>query len=147
MTDVMADVPGVEADPVHPAREAVAALFTDDSPYVDDLGTMMTGFMELDVHQMTPLSAGEVQQTTLLRFTVATDDDPDLVEFVFCTYHDVEVTAPDIDPRWDTAVTQGAGVAHRVDGAWRLHRLRQLGVQSANDGDPCPDLVVVEADD
>jgi hypothetical protein len=147
MTDVLADISGVEADLAHPARDAVADLFTDDSPYMADLGTLMSAFMEQDVHQMTPLSDGEVQETSLLRFTAAADDDPDLVDFVFCCYRDVEPTAPGEDPRRDTAVTQGAGEAHRVDGTWLLHRLRQLGVQEATDENPCPDLVTEEADD
>lgn len=145
MVDVLADLEAVEADPAHPARIALADSFTSDSPYVEDLGLLLSGYIDQDVSSIT----GAVQDTTLSHFTESSADDPDFVSFVFCSYSDAELTVGGEDEPAEVVITDGAGEAHRVDGIWRLHRLQQLGreTDSAGAPNPCPDLVDLEGEE
>lgn len=142
MGDVLADPAAAEADPAHPARLGMAELFTADSPYIEDFGQLLTGYLNQEVESMAPGESGDVQQTTFLWFTEAAAVEPDFVSFVFCTYSDAQIRLAGGGSSADVGVTQGAGEARRVDGVWLLHRLRQLGHETSPPGtpDPCPDL-------
>lgn len=142
MTDILADPRPVAADPEHELAAELAKSFTDDSPYVADLTELLDGYVAQDTG-LRPGPRGVVQHTTLLEFTQAPDDDH--TSFVFCSFADgVQFhlsSGEELPP--SVGVTQGAGEAVRVDGVWRLHRLRQLGLetQPAGTPDPCPALV------
>lgn len=142
MTDILADPRPVASDPDHELAAALAESFTDDSPYVADLTELLEGYVGQDTG-LRPGPRGVVQHTTLLDFTQAPDDDH--TSFVFCTFADgvqFRLSSGEELPA-SVGVTQGAGEAVRVDGVWRLHRLRQLGLDSQPAGtpDPCPELV------
>ena len=145
MTDVLADPRLVAEDPEHELAIAVAEVFTEDSPYVRDLSLLMGGYVEQDtgIH---PGPSGLAQRSSLLHFTQAPDDDH--VSFVFCSFEDgVEYQLSDGSDRPPSVgIVTGAGDATRVEGVWRLHRLRQLGLESEPVGtpDPCPGLVESE---
>ena len=142
MTDVLADPRLVAEDPEHELAADVAESFTEDSPYVRDLSLLMEGYVTQDTG-IRPGPSGLAQRTTLLHFTQAPDDDH--VSFVFCSFEDgVEYRLSDGSDRPPSVgIVTGAGDATRVEGEWRLHRLRQLGLESKPVGtpDPCPGLV------
>jgi hypothetical protein len=148
MTAILADPGPVAEDADHRLRRELAESFTDDSPYVEDLGALLTtGYVDQDVG-IRPAPNGLAQETTLVEFTGQPSDDQ--VSFVFCTYNagvGYSLSTGEERPP-SVGVTQGAGEAQRVEGVWLLHRLRQLGneTQPAGTPNPCPDLVVADGD-
>jgi len=146
MTDVLADPRLVADDPEHELAVDVGEVFTDDSPYIRDLSVLMDGYVVQDtgIH---PGPSGLAQTTTLLHFTEAPDDDHS--SFVFCSYQDgIQYRLSDGGERpASVGIVTGAGDATRVEGVWRLHRLRQLGLEWKSAGTPDPCLDLVEAED
>jgi len=145
MTDVLEDPRLVADDPEHELAAELAESFTDDSPYIRDLSVLMDGYVTQDTGTR-PGPSGLAQRTSLLHFTEAPDDDHS--SFVFCSYQDgIQYRLSDGGERSaSVGIVTGAGDATRVDGVWRLHRLRQLGLEwkPAGTPDPCPDLVETE---
>lgn len=138
LTDVLADPRPVAEDSDHRLRKEMAESFTDDSPYIEDLGELLSsGYVGQDVG-IRPGPSGRVQETTLLQFTESADEDH--VSFVFCSYLDgVEyVLSTGAERGSGIGIRHGAGEAVRVDGRWLLHRLRRLGVESQPVGTPNP---------
>lgn len=145
MTAILADPRPVADDADHQLRADLAEAFTDDSPYVEDLGSLLEGYIAQDTG-IRPGPGGTVQQTALLHFTETPDDEH--LSFVFCSFNDgVDYsleTGVELSP--SVGVRQGAGEAVRVDGEWRLHRLQRLSFEEKPAGtpNPCPDLVTPE---
>jgi hypothetical protein len=147
MTIALEDPQAVVDDPDHAAHEALAAIFTEDSPYVADFDQFLTdGYVAQDVG-VRPGPSGLSQQTTFLEFS-GTPGSDDEVSFVFCSFNDGEgfTLSDGSDRPPSVGIVQGAGDASRVDGAWRLHRLQQLGFDSQPAGtpNPCPGLVATD---
>jgi hypothetical protein len=145
MTPILGDPQAVADDPESPERAELAESFTQNSPYVDDLGELLAGYISQDTG-LRPGPGGRVQTTQLLDFTEAPDDDH--VSFVFCTFTDgVDFALSTGDERPPTVgIRQGAGTAVRVEGEWLLDSLQRLGFEEKPAGtpNPCPGLVTAE---
>lgn len=145
MTDILEDPRLVADDPEHELAVELAEVFTEDSPYMRDLSLLMGGYVTQDTG-IRPGPGGLAQRSTLLHFTQAPDDDH--VSFVFCSYQDgIQYRLSDgRDRSPSVGIVTGAGDATRVEGVWRLHRLRQLALEwePAGTPDPCPGLVETE---
>ncbi|MGH9211742.1 MAG: hypothetical protein ACRD2C_13810 [Acidimicrobiales bacterium] len=147
MTPILGDPQAVVDDADSALRRDLADLFTSDSPYVEDLDELLGGYITQDTG-VRPGPNGLAQTTTLLHFTQNPDEDH--ASFVFCSFSDGVLyslsTGAERSP--GVGVTQGAGEAARVDGVWRLHRLRQLGIETrpAGTANPCPALAEPEGD-
>lgn len=145
MTPILSDPRTVAEDPEHDLRRELAESFTDDSPYVRDLGEFLEGYISQNtgVH---PGASGLAQETTLLDFTRTPDEDH--LSFTFCSFSEGPEFAlsEGTERAPSVGVTQGAGDATRVEGRWRLHRLQQLGVDTKPAGtpNPCPSLATGE---
>lgn len=138
-TDALADPESVIEDPDHPVRGEFAAIFTEDSPYLADVDTLVGSFADKDL-RVEPSGSGTAQTSLFLRTTTVTDDDN--VAFVWCSFDDstqvqasTEAVVSD-----EVGISQGEGTAVRVDGAWKLHTLRLLthATQPAGSPNPCP---------
>jgi hypothetical protein len=145
MTPILGDPQAVADDPESPERAELAESFTQNSPYVEDLGELLAGYISQDTG-LRPGPSGRVQETQLLDFTEVPDDDH--VSFVFCTFTDgVDFALSTGEERPPTVgIRQGAGTAVRVEGAWLLDSLQRLGFEEKPAGtpNPCPDLVAAE---
>lgn len=145
MTSILGDPQSVAGDPESPERAGLAESFTPNSPYVDDLGELLAGYIEQDTG-LRPGPSGKVQETQLLEFTEAPDEDH--LSFVFCTFTDgVDYALSTGEERPPTVgIRQGAGTAERADGVWLLDNLQRLGFEEKPAGtpNPCPDLVALE---
>lgn len=138
-TDALADPPAVVDDPEHAVRGEFAAIFTEDSPYLADLDTLVGSFADQDL-RVEPSGSGTAQTSQFLRATAVTDDDN--IAFVWCSFDDsTQVQASTGTVVSDqVGISQGEGTAVRVDGVWKLHTLHLLthGTQPAGSSNPCP---------
>lgn len=138
-TDALADPAAVVDDPDHPVRGVFASIFTEDSPYLADLDTLVGSYADQDL-RVEPAGADTAQTSQLLRTTTVTDDDN--VAFVWCSFDDstqVQASTGTVVSD-EVGISQGEGTAVRVDGVWKLHTLHLLthGTQPAGSPNPCP---------
>jgi hypothetical protein len=145
MTPILGDPRAVADDSESPLREELAESFTVDSPSMSNLDDLLATYISQDtgIH---PGPNGLVQETTMLHFTEAPDDDH--VSFVFCSFSDgIEYALSTGEERPPSVgVRQGSGAAARVDGRWLLESLQQLGFEEhpAGTANPCPALATPE---
>lgn len=132
----------VIGQPDDPRRQALAKIFTSDSPYTADIDKVLSGYSSGGVTAR-PTTGDVVQHTTYLRTTESPT--PDSVTFVWCSFDDSTSvrTSTGKVANDQVGITQGGGEAQRVDGQWRLHRLFQLTHTAKPKGtaNPCPSLV------
>lgn len=99
--------------------------FSTDSPYVTDLPGLLQGYADRGIaNRRGPSGVG--QSSILVNRTDRPS--PDLVRFVWCAFDDSVSYATSTNAVVDdNAVSMsGWGEAHRIDGSWRLYRLRLL---------------------
>jgi len=138
-TDALADPAAVVDDPEHPVRAEFSAIFTEDSPYLADLDTLVASFADQDL-RVESTRSDTAQTSEFLRTTTITDDEN--VAFVWCSFDDsTQVRASTGAVVSDeVGISQGEGTAVRVEGAWKLHTLHLLthATQPAGSPNPCP---------
>lgn len=140
-TDALSNPEAVVRDPEHPARREFASSFTEDSPYLADLDTLVASYADKDL-KVEPAGSDTAQTSQWMRTTTVTDDDN--VAFVWCSFDDstqmkASTGAVVSD---EVGVSQGEGTAVRVDGVWKLRTLHLLthDVKPAGSTNPCPGL-------
>jgi len=138
-TDALTDPAAVVDDPDDPVRGEFAAIFTEDSPYLADLDTLVGSYADKDL-RVEPSGSDTAQTSQFLRTTTVTDDDN--VAFVWCSFDDstqVQASTGAVVSD-EVGISQGEGTAVRVDGAWKIRTLHLLthGTQPAGSPNPCP---------
>ena len=138
-SDALADPPAVVDNPEHPARAEFTAIFTEDSPYLADLDTLVGSFADKGL-RVEPSASGTAQTSQFLRTLTVTDDDN--VAFVWCSFDDstqVQASTGAVVSD-EVGISQGEGTAVRVDGVWKIHTLHLLthATQPAGSPNPCP---------
>jgi hypothetical protein len=138
-TGTLADPAAVIDHPEHPVRAEFAAIFTEDSPYLADLDTLVGSFADKDL-RVEPSGSGTAQTSQFLRTTAVTDDDN--VAFVWCSFDDsaqVQASTGAVVSD-EVGISQGEGTAVRLEGVWKIHTLRLLthATQPAGSPNPCP---------
>ena len=139
-TDALSNPEAVVHDPGHPVRREFASIFTEDSPYLADLDTLVASYADKDL-KVEPAGSDTAQTSQWMRTTTVTDDDN--VAFVWCSFDDssqVKASTGETISS-EVGISEGEGTAVRVDGVWKLHTLHLLthGVKPAGTANPCPD--------
>ena len=138
-TNALTDPAAVVEDLDDPVRGEFAAIFTEDSPYLADLDTLVGSYADKDLRVETSGSS-TAQTSQFLRTTTVTDDDN--VAFVWCSFDDstqVQASTGTVVSD-EVGISQGEGTAVRVDGVWKIHTLHLLthATQPAGSPNPCP---------
>jgi hypothetical protein len=139
MTEAYRDPAGMVDHPDDPRRAPLRDAFTPDSPFAADFDALIRPFADNGWRDRVGPS-GRGQQSELLDITLTPDADH--LSFTWCSFNDgVTVRAADGGLVNDEVeLLDGMGTAVRMDGTWRIYRLRQLqgGQQPARTANLCP---------